>query len=70
MMVVKSLFENLAISSLLRQTNYLDPGSGSFIIQLILAALLGSLFIIKSYWQRIIKFFRKRSNKEDQNLQE
>jgi hypothetical protein len=69
-MVFKVPFDIQAVSLLLRQTNYLDPGSGSFIIQLILAALLGSLFIFKSYWQRIIKFFRKRFHKEDQNLQE
>ena len=38
---------------------YLDPGSGSFILQLLLAALVGSLFIIKSYWKKITDFFRK-----------
>ncbi len=38
---------------------YLDPGSGSFILQLLLAALVGSLFILKSYWKKITDFFRK-----------
>jgi hypothetical protein len=42
---------------------YLDPGSGSFILQLLLAGLLGGLFIVKSYWQKIVAFFRSRSNK-------
>jgi hypothetical protein len=37
---------------------YLDPGSGSFILQLLIAALLGGLFIIKAYWQKIVRFFR------------
>jgi len=43
------------------QTNhaYLDPGSGSFILQLLLAALVGGLFIVKSYWKKITDFFRK-----------
>ena len=38
---------------------YLDPGSGSFILQLLLAALVGSIFIIKSYWKKIAGYFRK-----------
>jgi len=38
---------------------YLDPGSGSFILQLLLAALVGGLFIIKTYWKRISAFIRK-----------
>jgi hypothetical protein len=45
---------------------YLDPGSGSIIVQVAIAAFLGALFIIKSYWSRIIAVFRK-SNKTDQN---
>jgi Zn-dependent protease with chaperone function len=31
---------------------YIDPGSGSFIIQIIIAALLGALFALKMYWRR------------------
>jgi len=38
---------------------YLDPGSGSFILQLLLAALVGGLFIVRSYWKKIKEFFRK-----------
>jgi hypothetical protein len=32
---------------------YLDPGTGSFLIQLALAGLLGALFVIKTYWEKI-----------------
>ena len=32
---------------------YLDPGTGSFLIQLALAGLLGTLFVIKTYWGKI-----------------
>lgn len=42
---------------------YLDPGSGSFILQIIIAALFGTLFVIKAYWQRIINFFRNLFSK-------
>jgi hypothetical protein len=51
-------------SALIKEHAYLDPGSGSFILQLILAALLGSLFMFKSYWKKIINFLRGKSDNE------
>lgn len=44
---------------------YLDPGSGSIIIQVILAGLLGAAFIIRSYWAKIKGFFRSRFTKNN-----
>ncbi len=38
---------------------YLDPGSGSILIQLIIASALGAALIVKTSWSRIKKFFRK-----------
>lgn len=35
---------------------YLDPGTGSYILQLVLAALLGAAFAIKVFWKRIKAF--------------
>ena len=32
---------------------YLDPGSGSLILQVILAVFLGGFFILRSYWKKI-----------------
>ena len=32
---------------------YLDPGSGSFILQVLLASFVGALFLIKQFWRRI-----------------
>jgi hypothetical protein len=32
---------------------YLDPGSGSYIFQLILAGIVGLMFLIKVYWNKI-----------------
>jgi hypothetical protein len=51
-------------SAFIKEQAYLDPGSGSFILQLILAALLGSLFVFKSYWKKIINFLRGKSDNE------
>ena len=44
---------------------YLDPGSGSYLLQLLIAGLLGSLFVIRTYWSRIIGFFNKDAKEDD-----
>jgi hypothetical protein len=50
---------------------YLDPGTGSYILQMAVAAVLGSLFAIKMFWKRIIAFikglFGGDKNQEQQN---
>lgn len=47
---------------------YIDPGTGSYVIQIIIAAALGVLFTIKSFWSRIksffINYFSKKSSKD------
>ncbi|NIB40038.1 hypothetical protein HBA55_10595 [Pseudomaricurvus alkylphenolicus] len=32
---------------------YLDPGSGSFLIQMLIAGLVGAFYTIKMYWYRL-----------------
>jgi len=53
---------------------YLDPGSGSYLIQLLIAALLGGGFAIKAFWKQISAFFRKLFGKpaitEEENKDE
>jgi hypothetical protein len=51
------LFNFLADAKLSGLPLYLDPGSGSYLIQLLLAASLGGAFAIKIYWKRITAFF-------------
>lgn len=45
---------------------YLDPGSGSMIFQGIVAAFFGGLFIIKTYWHKILTTLgvRKKSDSD------
>jgi hypothetical protein len=47
-----------------REHFYLDPGSGSFLIQLLLATLIGSAFAIKVYWKKIKAFFTGKKSEE------
>ena len=39
---------------------YIDPGSGSLILQLILGGVAGLVVIIKLYWDRFLTMFRIR----------
>jgi hypothetical protein len=39
------------------QLSYLDPGSGSFMIQALVAALAGIAVTLRTYWSRIRSFF-------------
>ena len=43
---------------------YLDLGTGSYMLQVILATLLASLFFVKRFWLRIISFFRTIFSRE------
>ena len=44
---------------------YLDPGSGSFIIQIVIALLLGIGVTVRASWGRISKWFGVKP-KEDE----
>ena len=51
---------------------YLDPGTGSIIIQVVIGAAVGGLFAVKLFWSRIKGFFgnlfsrgEKRESAED-----
>jgi hypothetical protein len=45
---------------------YIDPGTGSYVIQLLIAALAGIAVAIKIYWSKIKGFF-SRSSSETQD---
>ena len=47
---------------------YVDPGSGSYLVQMIIAAVLGALFYFKNIWWRIRMFFTRK--KEESQKQE
>ena len=44
---------------------YIDPGTGSFVIQGIIAAVVGAGFAIKVFWHRIVTSFSRKSATED-----
>ncbi len=44
---------------------YIDPGTGSYLLQLALAGLLGAGYTVKMYWARITKLFGRSSPPAD-----
>lgn len=61
----------MLFSPVLAPHAYLDPGSGSMIIQLAIAAILGLGVLIRSQWSRIKKLFGgKNTNTDETDLEE
>lgn len=48
---------NALISGFGDKLAYLDPGSGSFLIQLLIAALLGAGIALRASWSKVKKLF-------------
>ena len=44
---------------------YLDPGTGSMVIQIIVASLAAIGVFLKSFWAQIKAFFVKGNNNDD-----
>jgi hypothetical protein len=56
----------LLIGFLLPGTSYayLDPGTGSYVLQLLLATIVGILFAIRLFWGRIKSFLKRLAGKQ------
>jgi len=42
---------------------YLDPGTGSFLLQMLIGGLLAGMFTMKQYWTQIKLSFMRGDNK-------
>lgn len=59
---------NLLLLNLLFTKNayaYTDPGSASYIYQIIVAVIIGGLVVVKNYWQRVKNIFIKHRDKDE-----
>ncbi|MCJ7513763.1 MAG: hypothetical protein MUO23_12435 [Anaerolineales bacterium] len=45
---------------LTRPLAYLDPGSGSYLLQLLVAVILGAALALRVYWGRIKSLFTRK----------
>ena len=46
---------------------YLDPGTGSYVLQIFIATVVGSFFAIKIYWENIKKKLRGNTKDDRSN---
>jgi hypothetical protein len=46
---------------------YLDPGSGSMMMQLLLGGVAGGVVLVRMYWNRLLTRFGFRRDKTDAN---
>ena len=44
---------------------YIDPGTGSYLFQLLVAGALGGLFMVKVYWKKIVSVFRRQAKPDE-----
>lgn len=44
---------------------YLDPGTGSYILQIAAAAIFGSLFALKVWWRQVTGFISKMFGRKE-----
>jgi hypothetical protein len=44
---------------------YLDPGTGSYLLQILAAGVLSALFMLKTYWHKIKSLFGWKKSEED-----
>jgi len=75
-----SHMENISISLLsmpltpvvLNILLYIDPGTGSLILQAVIASVVGVTIAVKIFWHRILKFFglKKSSNSDLSNTED
>jgi hypothetical protein len=58
---------HILFSILSKPSAYLDPGSGSFLLQLLIAGLLGLGVAAKVYWNKLKGLFTGKSNVQPEN---
>jgi phosphate/sulfate permease len=57
MLLIVCAFPGFATAATKDMAAYLDPGTGSIIIQLIIAGIVGGGFALKLFWYNSKKFF-------------
>lgn len=47
---------------------YIDPGTGSYLLQILIASVVSGLFVIKIWWAKIKDFiFKNKTEKNNEN---
>ena len=46
---------------------YIDPGTGSYILQIVIGGVLGAAFALKVYWKKVKFYFTNLLSKQTKN---
>ena len=46
---------------------YIDPGAGSYLVQILVVGLLGASFVVKRFWGNIVAVFRRSESPDDKS---
>ena len=49
----------LCIITVQRTYAYLNPGTGSMVIQILVASFIGAIYMIKIFWKRVKSFIQR-----------
>jgi hypothetical protein len=41
---------------------YIDPGTGSYVLQMAIAGALGASYAVKHYWERLKSLFSRKAS--------
>jgi hypothetical protein len=52
---ITEVLSTINLSDLFKPQEYLDPGTGSFLIQILLASLVGIGFAFRTYWGKLLR---------------
>lgn len=47
---------------------YLDPGTGSYLFQVIVLSIMGFFFTLRMYWQRFLAFLKSLFGKKESDV--
>lgn len=61
---ILKMFSNNDIKILLA---YVDPGTGSYLIQMLIAAILGGMFALKMYWKKLTHLITSKFSKSKES---
>jgi hypothetical protein len=45
---------------------YLDPGTGSMLLQVAIAGMIGAAVFLRAFWSRIVSFFKSKDSDTDE----
>lgn len=57
----------ILLTPLVTHHAYLDPGSGSILLQVLIGGLLGLGFLVRAFWGRIKGLFKRSAASEETN---